>query len=64
MRGSLDFLSTLQAAEVIVFTRGDVYEAVREDVAQRLTLEDGTVVKDFRQMYKVVEKVLTQLEAL
>ena len=47
-----------------MLTRGEVYEALREGEAGALTLEEGTDVKDFRQMYKLVEKVLTQLEAL
>lgn len=65
LKGSLDFLTTLQAKEAIVLTRGEVYEALRDEETEvPFTLEDGTAVKDFRQMYKVVEKVLTQLEAL
>jgi len=59
VRGSLGFLSAVEAKEVIVFTRGEVFEAVREEAAEGFSLEDGTAVNDFRQMYKVVEKVLT-----
>jgi len=39
-----------------------LFESLTEVEASNLVLDDGTQVKEFRQMYKVAEKLITEIE--